>query len=262
MTREEAIEVIKRNCRLDSDLRKSCELFIPELTENEDERIRKALIQYLKDYPCNLPNGLYSRDDFFTYLEKQKEQKSAEWSEEEKDKLNSIERLIVNANAHGNYLIGDKEAIDLQHFIRSIVKPTTNIAEWSEEDEKNLELVTDCVYEFYPDPVIKYKLKDWLKSLPERFTLQPKQEWSEEDEKTINDACCWLAEYSGYLMKNYGKASMLMRLTNKLKSLRPKPYTVSTKDTIKFGNLEYERCVKDGIQSEKNPSLEAERGAD
>lgn len=34
--------------------------------------------------------------------------------------------------------------------------------EWSEEDEKNLELVTDCVYEFYPDPVMKYKLKDWL----------------------------------------------------------------------------------------------------
>lgn len=35
-------------------------------------------------------------------------------------------------------------------------------AEWSEEDEKKLELVTDCIYKFYPDPVMKYKLKDWL----------------------------------------------------------------------------------------------------
>ena len=40
---------------------------------------------------------------------------------------------------------------------------------WNEEDEKNLELVVDCIYEFYPDPVMKYKLKDWLKS----FRSQP-----------------------------------------------------------------------------------------
>lgn len=37
-----------------------------------------------------------------------------------------------------------------------------------------------------------------------------------------------------------------------LESLHPQPHTVSIKDAIKFGNLEYERGVKDGIQSEKN----------
>lgn len=53
--------------------------------------------------------------------------------------------------------------------------------EWSEEDEKNLELVTDCVYEFYPDPVMKYKLKDWLTQRLKSLRPQPKIEWSEKE---------------------------------------------------------------------------------
>lgn len=57
---------------------------------------------------------------------------------------------------------------------------------------------------------------------PEQFGLQKPAEWSEEDKNTLDDACRWIAEYAGYLMdKNYGKASMLMGLTDKLKSLRP-----------------------------------------
>lgn len=45
----------------------------PDLKESEDEKIRKELIQFLRDYPTNLPKGKYSRYDFFDYLEKQKE---------------------------------------------------------------------------------------------------------------------------------------------------------------------------------------------
>ena len=48
------------------------ELIFPELAESEDERIRKELVQYLKDYP-NIPTGQYSKSDFFAYLEKLKE---------------------------------------------------------------------------------------------------------------------------------------------------------------------------------------------
>ena len=68
-------------------------------------------------------------------------------------------------------------------------KPT---AEWSEEDENNLELVIDCIYKFYPDPVMKYKLKEWLKS------LRPvKQEWSDEDEKMRRNLMSLLANMRG-----------------------------------------------------------------
>ena len=95
-------------------------------------------------------------------------QPKQEWSEEEKDKLNSIARLIVNANAHGNYLIGDKEATDLQHFIRSIVKPTTNLAEWSENDEAQLDDIEKAISNYYDlnhAPQYHYWLEQRLKSL-------------------------------------------------------------------------------------------------
>ena len=51
--------------------REVIELIFPELAESEDERIRKELVQYLKDYP-NIPTGQYSKSDFYAYLEKQK----------------------------------------------------------------------------------------------------------------------------------------------------------------------------------------------
>ena len=102
--------------------------------------------------------------------------------------------------------------------------------QWSEEDERMLSRCiksVECSKQFADSESYK-AAKDvemnWLKSLPEKFNLEPKQEWNEEDEKTINDACCWIAEYAAYLMdKNYGKASMLMGLTDKLKSLHQQP---------------------------------------
>lgn len=41
-------------------------------------------------------------------------------------------------------------------------------------------------------------------------------------------------------------------LTKYLKSLRPQPNTVSVENATKFGNPEYERGIKDGIQHTKN----------
>lgn len=137
------------------------EMAFPELKKSEDERIRKLLVwqvyRNIEDETNDLAGSIYdgikghdpdleeSIEDWkkcLAWLEKQKEQKPAEW-EDYKDKVN----------------------------------------------------IPYCSSE---------------------------PEWSEEDEKTINDACCWIAEYAGYLMdKNYAKASMLMCLTDKLKSLRP-----------------------------------------
>ena len=66
----------------------------PELRESEDERIKKELIQYLKDYP-NLPNGHYCCNDFFAWLEKQGEQK-LEWSEDDERDIDNIIWLCDN----------------------------------------------------------------------------------------------------------------------------------------------------------------------
>jgi hypothetical protein len=157
---------------------------------------------------------------------------------------------------------------------------------------------------------------DWLKNLPERFVLQPKQEWSKEDEIRRESCMLYLAnardgiEFSQHIgdnAKESGKKEIqkdidwlkylpfgfkmededatkpcsnewneeddeaykfVTALINSLvwrkdwviskakclkmlKSLRQQPHTVSIKNATKFGNLEYERGVKDGIQSEK-----------
>ncbi len=99
-------------------------------------------------------------------------------------------------------------------------------------------------------------VKDYL----EKQKKQKPIEWSEEDEKIakeIEEELWYPGDFPDYPSKEESKLyddcqRRLDWFKNKLKSLRPQPYTVSIKDTIKFGNLEYERGVKDGIQSEKN----------
>ena len=70
---EEALEKARKYMDAgSSDLTDVLPKIFPELAESEDERIRKELVQYLKDYP-NIPTGQYSKSDFYAYLEKQKE---------------------------------------------------------------------------------------------------------------------------------------------------------------------------------------------
>ena len=114
--------------------------------------------------------------DYLAYLEKQKEQKPIEPSDDElqrhQDELYNFKVFAAKqAKEHHISYVHDFEwnnfcAEILSYFNEQ--KP----AEWSEEDENNLELVIDCIYKFYPDPVMKYKLKEWLKDL--RLKLKKK----------------------------------------------------------------------------------------
>ena len=60
-----------------------------ELAESEDERIRRKMIEHFKsktkDTWCNMPVK-----DILAWLEKQKEQKPAEWSEKDEEMLKDI----------------------------------------------------------------------------------------------------------------------------------------------------------------------------
>lgn len=170
------------------------------------------------------------------------EQKPAEWSEEEKDKLNSIERLIISANAR-NYLIGDKEAAELQHFIRSIVKPTTNLAEWSEDFEENIRsLLHDKLTGHSEDGAMTWTtfiddktLRDivngiWFYVGKEALKYPDKElnvaEWSEEDKFKLEDAITGIDVGIGFY-ETEGKHPNLLKAIIEakewLKSLRPQP---------------------------------------
>ena len=66
-------------------------------------------------------------------------------------------------------------------------------AEWSEEDKEILKDIIyrvngfDAIVGAIPQNFEQHEKKiKWLKSLPERFNLQPKQEWSEEEMKMLD----------------------------------------------------------------------------
>ena len=81
------------------------------------------------------------------------------------------------------------------------------------------------------------------------YDLYPREEWSENDKDFIN----MLILHFNYLINKGGDSVETYKSYIKgLKSIPPQPHTVSIKDATKFGNLEYERGVKDGIQSEKS----------
>ena len=99
-------------------------------------------------------------------------------------------------------------------------------AEWNEEDEKRIQRIydflwknrkgdTDTIYQIEKDA-------DWLKSLPERFNLQPKQEWSEEDEETL---ACVISVFGDFAeCKNVSvPPASAKRYLKRLKSLHPQP---------------------------------------
>ena len=214
------------------------------------------------------------------------EQKLAEWTDDEKDKLNRIYRLIgIAADEHAYSttcrLIGDKEAVELQDFLRSLVKPQAAPAEWSEEDERNFYWISTTIQERHLTPEYTqqvHKILSWLKSL----RPQPKQECKDckEYEKGYQQGYQeghTLGYNDGYkkATEEYNKYTSYhfpvmpttppvfgcdgIHCTNPQMDcigcprkttggFTASPNTVSIKDSIKFGNLEYERGVKDGIQ--------------
>lgn len=100
-------------------------------------------------------------------------QKPAEWSKEEKQKLNRIYEILGYAADDKGFLtskriIGDKEAIELQDFLKSL-RPQPK-QEWSKNDTVFLNEITD----FFENKTVRLQhdiemYAHWLKSLPERF---------------------------------------------------------------------------------------------
>ena len=179
----------------------------------------------------------------FLYKEKQKEQKSIEDAAKEvtKDK-ESAEKFLKTAG------IVDENG-NLAEIYRSEQEP----AEWSEADDAIHTRVLGALGKAFMGALpTKPSQEDieWFKSLPERFNLHPKQGWSEEDEKLLDFWLDVIDRNDWRMDEDFCKASR--EFINRLKSLRPRPHTASIKDATKFGNLEYERGVKDGIRSEKS----------
>ena len=85
-----------------------CGQIFPELKESEDERIRKELIDFVNHYRNNTDLTTEQAEwikKAIAYLEKQKEQKPAEWSEKKKGILLECISALQNS---GHWLLADK----------------------------------------------------------------------------------------------------------------------------------------------------------
>ena len=100
--------------------------------------------------------------------------------------------------------------------------------EWSEEDERMRIKILEAL-SAYADHMqyeglcnsglIRGELMGWLKSLPERFNLQPKQEWSEEDKAMIDDIIFSLPRMANGSIEML--PSVAKSYSERLKSLQP-----------------------------------------
>ncbi len=124
-------------------------------------------------------------------------------------------------------------------------------AEWSEEDE---EMLNSCISSIEESKENRYAYKEtdgdtsydreiaFMKSLPERFVLQPKQEWSDEDESNATFILESLDGLLRYCKKNKEGAHQSKQIKDaqewiktRLKSIKPQ---LETNDEEYIRNLE------------------------
>ena len=110
---------------------------------------------------------------------------------------------------------------------------------------------------FIADTVVKTDMKSIVKAMEEGVRLGKEEQkpmaWSKEDyhwEGLVQ----LLRDYQKTIDRNSNNMAYedVECYIDRIKSLRLQPNTVSVENATKFGNLEYERGVKDGIQHAEN----------
>ena len=129
MIREEAVEIVKKLYNDSLFLRKdkeALEALIPELTESKDERIRKGIVETIKQCPDTFLNPK-NRDEMITYLEKLKEKSEKQIIPEKENKvMKVIEGAIrVYGKTQGEWIAGydmDTLVVHLRNAFASLEK--------------------------------------------------------------------------------------------------------------------------------------------
>lgn len=199
----------------------------PELAESKDEKIRKKMVKHFKSKIkktwCNIPV-----EDIISYLEKQKEPRDYRKLYEEVIKSDWFKENYVGKSLGEDQKLAEWSDEDIQHRNKILLDLQTMQFQYSVDKRKNLKDAN-----FY-DVCMKDNGEnmEWLKHLPERLNLQPKQEWSEEDKKTISFVIDILRENhpDGFFKTSPAGAIVVTGITTedlvkKLKSLlsHPKP---------------------------------------
>lgn len=161
---------------------------ILEPKESEDEKIRKELLEVIRH--CYEDGGYaLCTDDYkkySAYLEKQKEQRSSGWSEEDERLFNIIIDILDREEHNGHLMRNDlKACIKLLKSLRPQPKQ-----EWSEGTKKMLNEISDY---------LKYKGReddaDFIRHL---CPQQPQWKLSEEQITHLIKMKDYVSQASGY----------------------------------------------------------------
>lgn len=264
MTREEAIKIVRENMHLSYDKGntfKALQTLVPELAEwSEDERIRKALVEYFAPPVSFTTVRGIPVQKVRDWLEKQKEENhnGKKWltpeelhrieqlryeagfdagvrSEAEKQKgqkpaENSVcphsldEAIQLYYSTYGNGK-GGFDHISLPKFqdiVEEFVKDYgQKPTEWSNEDENKIERLAFLVSVAEEKEMISSSESIDLRNLIKSLCPQPKQEWSEED-KGLLVKCISALQNSGNWF-----------LADKLSSLCPQPSWKPSEEQMK-----------------------------
>ena len=219
---DEALEKARQLCAYPtskpfiSDLQ---DLF-PELSESEDERIRKEIISFLTYYHTGHGNSVKYDDGWIAWLEKKGEQKSAEWSEEDSpyyDDICEILIIILHSESHNYNKDAIKKDLDWFESLKERVQPQPK-QQWSEEDKriKNnlLSELTNLSVRKLIEKETEKKYASWLKAIEERCAFKPSGEQVEAFEHFIRS----IGE-SGYASPYDNTTKLLYSLLEQLKKL-------------------------------------------
>ena len=115
--------------------KEDAEHYFPELKESEDERIRKEILEDIRNVKA-ISSEEYRKkaDRWIAWLEKQKEQKPAEWSEEDEIGLEETMWCVNEAVQNAKTESEKQNAKTAENWLKSL-RPQPK-QEWSEEDEE------------------------------------------------------------------------------------------------------------------------------
>lgn len=158
--------------------------------------------------------------------EEQKEQKPAVWSEEDE----KYRQYILANCMHYAMVTGyvDETHNEQLHegakiWLKSL-RPKQK-QEWCKDDEKILEHFLGWLQGTMGEKTYS----SWLKSLRERFNLQPKQEWSEEDKRKLNRIFEILSHAAERIISDKEAVELQDFI---MKSLRPQPHWKPSKEQM------------------------------
>lgn len=125
MDRNEAIKVVKSHYPANKQmLNEALECLIPELKESKDERIRKAIIEYLRQRLDRSPSIPAAIGSWIAWLEKQGEQK-LDWNKEDEKMIGRLRDIVEKyAFSHSavdvNGELCEKEYIEADNWLKSL----------------------------------------------------------------------------------------------------------------------------------------------